>query len=458
MADSAVCPTGGKPPCWSSRRRYNCGVGQGILTGQAAPPAQPYSLRADLGAWRAALGGLRDNPLLTHLRLAERRRLSRIPRWRRNLPLLLALGASLFSVNLLDYIAAYTIYSVNILYYSIFIVNIFLVYSLWLLQGVFNAVLGALGVLGRSGRRPNHLVLDDFAALTNLNDHEIAAGAAASLLPPIAVRIAVGSLLLVTMPAWKLVSEGLYPDWAQSNTGSHFSFYGANLANSTSLAGAVQVVLLGPVTFILGAIAALALIMWFICLGRSINIEKIGIIAASTIALSQVAYPAALLYLQMFADWGFLQDVQDVFDSFVAEALIAILLWLLAPSVVALMLALARRLPWLRAALTMLSPLALGAVLALLPFMFIILIDAAAGNASSTSYLNAIPSIVALAVGGLAVLAPQTIVASGWADGAYTMPTAITAVLLLLPMQLCMLYVTSRFAVEAVGARRRRGD
>jgi hypothetical protein len=49
-------------------------MGQGMLTGQVAPPAQRYSLRADLAAWRAAVRGLRDNPLLTHLRMAERRR------------------------------------------------------------------------------------------------------------------------------------------------------------------------------------------------------------------------------------------------------------------------------------------------------------------------------------------------------------------------------------------------
>ncbi len=208
-------------------------MGQDILSGQVAPPAQRYSLRDDLAAWRSAVRGLRDNPLLTHLRLAERRRLRRTPLWRRSLPLLssLAIVAALvlYQISIDSYM--YGQYGYNPLL-SLLPNVIALSYGLWFMQGVFQVVLGALGVLGRWHKRPSHLVLDDFASLTNLTDHEIATGAVASLLPPLVWRLAWGSVLFVSLPALDLagLNAGLI-----SNIGNlerYEAYDGQNLLDS----------------------------------------------------------------------------------------------------------------------------------------------------------------------------------------------------------------------------------
>lgn len=177
---------------------YNRDVGQGMLTGQAPPLAERFSLRADLAAWYAAVRGLRDNPLLTHLRLAKQRRQARIPRWRRYMPLLLALLFCLLTTPLMISGTAST-YGGNYLPIFLRLIASQLVlawFACWFVQGLFEAVLRAAGVLGRWSKRSSPLVLDDFAALTNLEEHEITAAMVAALLPPLAWRCIAGILLL----------------------------------------------------------------------------------------------------------------------------------------------------------------------------------------------------------------------------------------------------------------------
>jgi hypothetical protein len=434
-----------------------------MLTGQVAPPAQPYSLRADLQAWQAAIRGLRDNPLLTHLRLAEQRRMARLPRWRRNLPLICTgAGLSLMFVYLL-HVSPLGIWAgrANIAIYATIIIAI-LWYALWFIQGIFEAVLGALGVLGRWRKRPNHLVLDDFASLTNLGDHEIAAGAAASLLPPLAWRIIVGSMLLVVLLAVNLSTLALH---GRADNATNYPplviDYGGYDSSGTLVgsigASASLIAPFGLMSLLLGFAAALGLVLWFITLGRSLNVEKIGIIVAATAAISQTAYPLLLAYLQSsdFSD-GVLPGVSS---GGAGMAGLTLILLVLAPAVLTLLLALARRLPWFRAVLTLASPVLYGVLLLCLPFLLYSIADAVAGDTGTSVLFDSLPSNVALATGGLSILAPQAIISLGWAENntdiLYIVNVAMT---LLFISQLIILLIISRFAIEAVGARRRRGE
>lgn len=436
--------------------QYNRAVGQALLTGQVAPPAQRYSLRADLAAWQAALRGLRHNPLLTHLRLAERRRLRRTPLWRRSLPLVIIPAIAGALVLLLLYLdMGMSGQTWTYLLETLIKLGSVLCFLLWFMQGVFQAVLGALGVLGRWHKRPSHLVLDDFASLTNLTDHEIVAGAIASLLPVLALRIAVGYAIFVSLPAVELcaMSYGL-----QIVVGPYqlLDVYDrTNLLDLIVTSTGAQLPL-GLLAFGLSLPAMLALCMWFICLGRSINVEKIGILSASIIALSQAAYPIA--YLNIINNDPFWYSARFYEGTPLERNAVWMLLVALSPAFLGYLLGLARRLPWVRVTLAILSPLVLGAMLLAVPFFVYGMADAVLGDHFYT-YFSAVPTAVALAAGTMALLAPLTIVYSSWAQQDYQLVLgSIVSFLLLVPAQLCILYILSRFTIEAVGARRRRGE
>lgn len=213
---------------------------------------------------------------------------------------------------------------------------------------------------------------------------------------------------------------------------------------------------LGIVIFVMSMGAAMALIMWYAALGRGLNMDRLGVLAAVAVTLSQIAYAVAYYVLQGKLLYVLLIDtVRSCSGALLACAA----LFLFTPALLCLMLGLARRLPWLRAALLLCSPLVLGAALMLLPFLLYGVIDACCGQASASTVFDALPAVVAMATGGFAILAPFAAVYSVL-DGSLLdgLKELFLLFALMLPAQLIYIYVVARFALEAVSARRRRVD
>lgn len=445
-------------------------MGHGILTGQVAPPPERYSLREDMCAWVAAIRGLRDNPLVTHLHLAEQRRLGRIPRWRRNLPVVIvALGLLLLAISLLlgTWLPAIDLrgHLWEVLVTAVPVVVIVL-FAVWFLQGVFQAVVAAFGVLGRYHKRPSHLCLDDFACLSSLTEHEIVAGAAAVLLPPLFWRVVALAMGLLITPGYLWLMSFPY-HVAEDNY-----FYAGVFACLALLA--VQLV-------VTGTLGSLNLVLYFMCLGRGLKVEGFAALAAGGMALAQAAYPLLLLTGCVGAGQGYLMAGQA--HSWTLSnppgretALYLLCFLLILPATLALLglaLGMARRSPSARISLALATPLLWwvgGYVAALLMYPPAQL---ALGELELfEEFVPAMSLALLQGAGGLALLAPAFVVdpalfmhdargyPSAGSDPALGLAWLVLAARLLvfLLLQAGMLYILARFAREAVRARRCRGD
>ncbi len=455
-------------------------MGHGILTGQVAPPPERYDLREDLAAWAEAIRGVRDNPLVTHLRLAERRRLARIPRWRRNLPLLLIAGG----LGLLVFYWAssnwtglgyprYAMYTIGALFCAIAL-------ALGLLmQGVFQAVTGALGVLGRYHKRPSHLCLDDFTCLSSLSDHEIVVGAVGVLLPPLLWRLVILGVGLITTPLWML----WLPDGGTGFVNRYAYYSSGPMAADTSaytypfwLAAVFAYCLLLALQIIFtGYFSGINLLLYFICLGRGLRVESIAALAAMGTVIGQLAYPlvSTIIPASLFGIGNFTTDTTAIFTA--PLLLLCLLVYL--PAVLGLVMGWARRSPAVRVAAALGNPL-LWPVLLLISFWVLYpLLQVCTPLFQVTSpqfdeytlMQNALLGNLT-ALGSGALIAPVFIfdpymlldsMGSTWSNFEETLfdslPGWQLTLALFTTMQLIAMSILARFAREAVRARRSRG-
>ena len=171
------------------------------------PAANPTGLAAWIAAWR----GLPENPVASHLLLAERRRHNRARRRRLasyilmtaifgGLWLLVLVGEVLTTGGWKDIDAQFVCIT------GLGLISV--LYCLWLGVGVFNAVRDALLVLAPPSKLTSGLALDDTLACTSIGDEDIVLGVLRILLPPLWWRGILGSALFW---AWTLVAitEGL---------------------------------------------------------------------------------------------------------------------------------------------------------------------------------------------------------------------------------------------------------
>jgi hypothetical protein len=436
--------------------RYNHVMGQDGHTTRAAVLTPWQRWHADCTAWCAALANLRHNPLLTHLRPAEARRRQRIPFLRRNwLALLIFISLAI----LVAWIALTSKLSI-VNYYQAGLLLAVPVYLIWLSQGLALAIYGALGVLGRSVKRGSLLVIDDFAAVSTLSDHDIAAGAVAALFWPVARRIAVGGLLFLALPLQKFV------DFIVSQAGGGSQFSGAwpvdaslDSTSAVMLHEMIHIVPYAITAIVLSLLAALLLIMLYICLGRGLKLERTAAIAVASVVISQIAYPVVYA-LAIVGSW----DTDDLAHAGPHAAAViwekSALALALALGVLWLALGLARRWPAVRELLSVFSTLVVLVAAFIVQYnLHTVIANPLMSNdpVSISAYL--LPSAGLFAICGVSVLGAPVIVGFNQAFGAFgTVQPAIPQLCALALVQTGMLLVLARFTVEAVSARRRLGE
>lgn len=445
-----------------------------MLTGLVAPPSERYNLREDLRAWASAIRGVNDNPLVTHLRLAEQRRLKRIPRWRRNLPVTItALGLAAAFILMLQLWLGLSGFSgwQAMTYQAAIAVSILA--GVWLTQGVFNCVIGALGVLGRYHKRPNHLCIDDFTCLSSLTDHEMVCGAMSVLLPPLLWRLAWICLGVCTLPAWVWLVDLLN---SQHQVWQTFSYSHAGLIKDLCLglppgywltlelymlSLALQLLLTG-----VPGCAGLALL--FFSLGRGLKVEHFAAISAVGYALFQLLYPFLLtgfiINLDQEIYWGNKPD----FGPLLLGAIL-VLIWF--PALLGFSLGWARRTPGVRLTLAIASPVLWWVVGWPMTFLCYSLFEAINSDPGPNGFMASTAHAFALCYSSVSVLAPVFTIEpssltdlfdSQWSHAQhwykYIIPLLAARLAFVLLVQTGALYILSRFAREAVRARRSRGD
>jgi hypothetical protein len=449
-----------------------------MLTGQVAPPAERYNLREDLRAWVAAVRGLRENPLVTHLRLAEQRRLKRIPRWRRNLPLTItALGLVLAFILLLrTWLAASGVPLYMLATYQVIIAVVILT-AVWFMQGIYNCVVGALGVLGRYHKRPNHLCIDDFACLSSLTDHEMVVGAVFVLLPQVIWRVVLIGMEICTLPAWvwwyrNLTAQDLHMQFS-ARYYSSFDNPLPGLPDGFWISLLTYTAILALQLILTGVLGGAGLTLMFISLGRSLKIESFGALSAVVYAIAQVIYPIVLVFSIISADQGVYWGDRSSTTTFLLSMAI-MLLWF--PALMALAMGLARRNAFIRLSLAIASPLLLLAIIWPSTFLFYSVFEAVCSEAALGDLMSASAHAFALSFASVSVLAPILTVDptnltdmhnSPWFNGDWgggrdwitdVLQVMSARLLFVLLLQAIMLFILSRFAREAVRARRSRGD
>ena len=426
-----------------------------VCHGPVALPAQPYNLWADLAAWRDAIRGVRENPLVTHLRLAESRRLKRTSGRRHGAAsalviALLAATAIFIAWPMLSIAGAEP--AVTVLY-SLAIVSL-IIYYVWFMQGVFQMVDGALGVLGRYNKRPNHLYVDDFTCLSSLSDHEILAGAVYALYPPILLRILVaGAGLVLFMVAFGLfILLGIDID-----TLSNLALdYYLSMDYDEFAALTVTASLLAVQIIVTGALAGLILILYFISLGRGLRVESFSPLAAGLVVISQVAgtyyITAQVVGIDTMPGGPYFNLTPNL------GRLIEFFSLLLLP-LAGLILGLARRMPSMRLAAAIAGPVIWPTLNSLsIGLLFLIVV---ANSELDFFKAQAHASLAAwLGNASMTLIAPLASlpVHYGILRSMTVTPDLVLRTGLVLLIQLGMLILLSRFALEAVGARRCRGD
>lgn len=428
---------------------------------------------ADAQAWLGAVRGLGDNPLVTHLRLAEQRRLYRIPRWRRHLPLILV-GVGLSPALLVQC-------SLALLFrgtltggasISFALCCFFVLAAVWLLQGVFECITGALDLLGRYNKQSNHLHVDDFTCLSSLTDHEILTGAVAVLLPPLLLRLAVIICGVALVPLMQglaggvLSPSGFTPSYAAITADtSRFPHTAAGSFAQLMRFAALLAVQVG----ISGILGSTGMILFFIGLGRGLNLERFSVLVASLATAMQAAHPVIVHYLlvknEQFTIW---RDPAGV--SFV-RLVMAVTLGLLV-ALAALAFTWARHSAGLRLALALCAPLLYWGLAFPLALIFNLSLEQYSNSFGIYEILGITTQSFAIGQGSVAVLTPALPLeplASVYYTRAAYLPAAVEAIQHYAPttaarwgficlLQLFVLYFLAGFARDAVRARRRRGD
>jgi hypothetical protein len=304
--------------------------------GAPAPLAQAAGVHAELDVWRAALRGVRENPLALAFQLARQRRLGRIPWLRRQaVPVI-------FAVII---IAAFTFIMVDNPgmrpepaewpWLALLFIGVPL-YGIWLLRGIYELALLSQQLLGVSGRRAAHLQMDDMLALTPLTGPEIIAGTWWAVVRPLLPLVLAGGLLI-----WLL---GL---------GLTLQFGDTFLEDQARV-----LVVLGfaPLTIACIALCSAAtftiLSLWWVAMGRALKADQLSVAGALIYGIGQIIWIPAMLALMSELGFGGYYDssaAQDFLYALLAGGLGVFGVWL--------MLGLAERTHSLRAGFAAVGPL-----------------------------------------------------------------------------------------------------
>ena len=223
-----------------------------------------------LDEWRSAWRSLPDNPFRGYLLLARRRRLARVGPLRRFMLALILGGAwTVVYIGLIVGQVTSPLTEPEVAYW--FVLSFFLVlYLVSLMQGVYQAVADALGLLSlRGGRVERYLAIDDMVAVTSLTDKDVTLGAVSVIWPPLAALVPPGAVL------FEIILLALASDQFSRFDNQQF----------------VQTVTFAPLTVmtvtVAGALAALIICFAMISLGLEL-VNPVSAMAAGVIhALAQ---------------------------------------------------------------------------------------------------------------------------------------------------------------------------
>ena len=275
--------------------------------------------------WREAWRGLPENPLARYLLIARQRAYLRLPFWRRHWLMLVTVELVAFYAIYISFIfeplmssgtsARSKLEALDFVLGTISSLTV-MVYSVWLCQGVYSAVLDSLRALGQSPRRLTALGLDDSGVLTQLSDREIVLSFVRVILPPLLRRVVIGAAVTVVslvgiaasyelviafnfgpMNAQKIVAVlmGSTGQWADSVA-----------RTSVLLPNLWQALLLSPLTFICclisGVLAALAGSMLMLAVGRgSTETGASGAAALSVVAIMAHLWSSSIWPSRMYS-------------------------------------------------------------------------------------------------------------------------------------------------------------
>ena len=169
------------------------------------PAAARWSLASELGAWRAAFGTLKDNPLAGYWQLALKRRTLKIGWMRRSLPTLVTVVAMLLIYLIV--VGSNPPGKLNEWLLSLYLIVGLPAYVVWLATGVHQMARDAAYLLSRGGRKLAAPQFDELLAVSALSAQELLLGTLRVVLPALIWRVLLGALL-VWFGMLALVTEG----------------------------------------------------------------------------------------------------------------------------------------------------------------------------------------------------------------------------------------------------------
>ena len=266
--------------------------------GTVSNPAARQGNRAarELNTWWAAWRDLSNNPVYMYFALAERRRLLRVPLWRRLLlPGLLFLGAMAYPATMVDefvydLVGGY-LDSLETLAFVLYAVlwTLGAVWTARLVPVIFETALGVMGFLSWTGAKHKGPRVDDSIAATGLSDLEVTVAAIRLFWPRLAWFSLGGALLLV---AYLVSMESHLRD--------------VLLHDEVS-----WILLLSPLTVatlaLAGALGGLIYVLWLLALGNGMRTPLFASLTGALCGLGYVAYIPlmAAFFTEVLSAYGF---------------------------------------------------------------------------------------------------------------------------------------------------------
>lgn len=383
------------------------------------------------GSWAQAWLSIRHNPLAAYWIRAERHRLSTVAWWKRNLGLLILLA--LISLGLTIRLVLFTLEVLapeNGPGYAhmavrtgtgLLVVGATIFAGAWLLGRFYTIAQLALGFLEKQPRQQLRQTLDDMLAVSALSEQETLVGLGLHSL-----RLALPPLLLLSVLR---VSANVLRTGLPASLGGALDTLGSALL-------VLAYVVLG------GALAVLALTYLMVSVGLVPRAGMMPSVGAALQLLMQLALLGGVFYA-VFASRGMQGEEFD--------AMAAVMYGTLTVLTVGLLLYLARRLDWMRAALAWAFPLVLAAI-AMLVFGAFALGD------DLLFWMEPITVGFAWVLQCLAVIAPMPAEATSLASFSHHADPEITGswwqMGILLAMQLILLWGCAEFARDAIRRRK----
>jgi len=269
--------------------------------------------------WRQAILDLPENPFAHYLALAEQRRVSKLPWYRRYMLVLLVATAGMLvhiwsSIIYLAYAQTAAQTAQSDVRIALMITASAMLGAMqggaygYLIQGIYRIALGGISLLGSTTSRQSYLELGELEKCTTISDIDILAGTLRHLVWPfwkcwavftvVATAAGIASTMIIN-PYDVTGLPKLDPILALTSGGLHGNEPVALLA--TVLPWNVWQAVIALVNlvpgFLSGLLASLGLMMMLICLGRGVQAHILGTVAA---VLTTIAQLLSAYAMQMF--------------------------------------------------------------------------------------------------------------------------------------------------------------